>query len=352
MNHGKDSRVTASPVSLKQFLIIFAVMGFICGNYQIIIIKYMDTNPDRQLAFSAIMLGILLTFSIVGAVLISIFKRIYFDKPIQTVSAAAQKVAEGDFSVRIPPYRKDGKKDYVEVLNEDFNKMAGELTTIETLKTDFIANVSHEIKTPLAVIQSYATAIQDDSISAEERHEYGQIIVEASKKLTELVTNILKLNKLESQEIIPLSEPYALDEQLRECVLNYEELWEKKNIVLVGDDIDEVTVNCDKTLLELVWNNLISNAIKFTDDGGTITVSLKEENGVVAAQIKDTGCGMSEETAAHIFDRFYQGDTSHSTEGNGLGLALVKKVMVLIGGEISVVSHVHEGTAITVKFKM
>lgn len=339
-------------MSLKQFLIIFAAVLFTCSNYHILYIRYLETQPDKHNAFPGVMLGLLLVVSLIGAFLIGIFKRVYFDKPIRTIAKGAKKVAEGDFSVRIPPHRNDGKKDHIEVLIDDFNTMVEELTTIETLKTDFIANVSHELKTPLAVIQSYATAIQDDGITSAERHEYGKTIVEASKKLTELVTNILKLNKLESQEIVPVSEPYALDEQLRECVLSYEELWDKKGITLVGDDIDEVTVNCDRTLLELVWNNLISNAIKFTDEGGVITLTLKKENDCAIVLIKDTGCGMSEETAAHIFDRFYQGDTSHSTEGNGLGLALVKKVMALIDGDISVDSRVNEGTAITVKVKV
>nr|WP_236005922.1 HAMP domain-containing sensor histidine kinase [Desemzia sp. RIT 804] len=296
-----------------------------------------------------VVLTLLLTVSLIGALLVGIFKRVYFDRPIRTIADAAKRVTEGDFSVRIPSYRKDSKKDYIEVLIEDFNKMTEQLTTIETLKTDFVVNVSHEIKAPLSVIQSYATAIQDDSLSTEERREYGKTIVEASKKMTELITNILKLNKLEKQEFFPVSEPYALDEQLRECVLNFEELWGKKNITMVGDDIEEVAVNYDSALLELVWNNFISNAIKFTDEDGTISITLKKENNSAIVSIKDTGCGMNEETVAHVFDRFYQGDTSHSTEGNGLGLALVKKVINLIGGKMSVESHVNEGTTFTVK---
>ncbi|MDR0812920.1 MAG: HAMP domain-containing histidine kinase [Oscillospiraceae bacterium] len=346
----KSGRITASSVSLKQFLAIFAAILFTCGNYHILYISSFG-NRSRALSTFEGMLWVLI-FSLAGAVLIGIIKRAYLDKPMRTIAEAAKKVAGGDFGVRIPAHRKDGKIDHIEALIEDFNKMAEELSSIETLKTDFITNVSHEIKTPLSVIQSYATAIQDDGISAAERHEYGKTIVEASKKLTELVTNILKLNKLENQEILPVSEAYALDEQLRECVLHYEELWDKKNITLDGDDIDEVTVNCDRALLELVWNNLISNAIKFTDVDGTIALSLKKENGFAVASVRDTGCGMSGETAEHIFDRFYQGDTSHSSEGNGLGLALVKRVMGLVGGEISVESRVGEGTAFTVRLKI
>jgi signal transduction histidine kinase len=346
MKRGKDKRVTARFISLKQFLALFAAILFICGDYYIIYINYLEIHREGSTLFG---ISIVLLLSLAGALLLSLVKTVYFDKPIGIISEAAQRVANGDFSVRLPPHRKDGKKDQIEVLIEDFNTMAVELSTIETLKTDFITNVSHEIKTPLSVSQSYAVAIQDDDISAEERREYGKTIVEASKKLTELVTNILKLNKLENQEILPVSEPYALDEQLRECVLSYEELWDKKDLTLVGDDIEEVTVNCDKTLLELVWNNLISNAIKFTDAGGAITLTLREENGRAVVTVADTGCGMSGETAARSFDRFYQGDTSHSSEGNGLGLALVKRVMALIGGEISVESRVNEGTTITVK---
>ena len=352
MTKQKDKRITASAVSLKQFLIIFAAILFTCGNYHIIYITYLEAQPNKQDTFPLVMIGVLLTVSLVGAFLLGMFKTAYFDKPIRTIADAAKKVSNGDFSVRIPPHRKDGKKDHIEVLIEDFNTMTEQLSTIETLKTDFITNVSHEIKTPLSVIQSYTTAIQDDSITSDERHEYGKTIAEASKKLTELVTNILKLNKLENQEITPISEPYAFDEQLRECVLNVEALWDNKNITLVGDDIDEVTINQDKTLLELVFNNLISNAIKFTDENGTITLTLKKENGFAIITISDTGCGMSKETIAHIFDRFYQGDRSHSTEGNGLGLALVKRIITLTHAEISVKSCIGEGTTFTVKLKI
>lgn len=350
MKQKKDNRITASTVSLKEFFGIFAIIFFACSNYHISYLRFLETQPDNLNTFSGITL--ILIVSLIGAFLMGIFKRVYFDEPIRTIADAAKQVTEGDFGVRIPPHRKDGKKDHIEVLIEDFNTMAEELSSIETLKTDFMTNVSHEIKTPLSVIQSYATAIQDDSILPEERKEYGKTIVEASKKLTELVTNILKLNKLENQEILPVSEPYALDEQLRECVLNYEELWDKKNITLVGDEIEEVMVNCDRTLLELVWNNLISNAIKFTDEGGTITLTSKKENGYAVVSVRDTGCGMGEETAAHVFSRFYQGDTSHSTEGNGLGLALVKKVVALIGGEIRLKSRINEGSIFTVKLKI
>jgi signal transduction histidine kinase len=347
---GKDKRVTASPISLGQFLIIFISVLFTCGNYHIFYIRHAENQGGTPDIVAGIVL--ILFFSFLGSVLIGFIKTAYFDKPLRTLAEAAKKLSDGDFSVRIPHRKEKGKKDQVDVLVEDFNKMAEELGTIETLKTDFIANVSHEIKTPLAVIQSYAVAIQDDELGAEERREYGKTIVEASKKLTELVTNILKLNKLENQEIVPLAEAYSLDEQLRECVLNYEELWEKKGITLIGDDIADAIINCDRALLEIVWNNLLSNAIKFTPSGGTIMISLKQDGEVAVVTVSDTGCGMNAETAEHIFDRFYQGDTSHSAEGNGLGLALVKKVVNLLDGQILVDSEISKGTEFTVKLKI
>lgn len=352
MKKQNDSRITASSITFKQFLVMFGIILLICSNYHILYIRYLEIyNPNREL-LTIVVVGLLIALSFLGTILMNLFKGSYFDKPIKVIADAARKVAEGDFDLSISHRRKDGKKDYIEVLIDDFNRMVEELRTIQTLKTNFIANVSHEIKTPLAVIQSYATVIQQSDLSNDERHEYGKAIIESSKKLTELVTNILKLNKLENQEITPIKETYALDEQIRECVLNYEEIWDKKGITFIGDDIDAVMVNYDKSLLELVWNNLISNAIKFTDSDGVIIITLKKHDEQAIVSIKDTGQGMSEETIAHMFDRFYQGDESHTTEGNGLGMALVKRVMALVDGDIYVESQINVGSTITVRLKI
>lgn len=348
----KDKRINVGFFSLKQFLILFFAITLICASYNSMFLLYDYHQPDDHTIMPNALLGNLLFSTVITTVLLGYAKRYLFGKPIRKIAEAARRVADGDFTVRIHPFRKDGKKDEIEVLVEDFNTMIEELGTIETLKTDFIANVSHEIKSPLSVIQSYATAIQDDTLSPEERHEYSKTIVEASKRLSELVTNILRLSKLENQEIIPISEPYALGEQLYDCIIENEELGEKKGITFIGDGINEVSVNYDKALLELVWNNLITNAIKFTDSGGEVTLTLKEESGYAVVTINDTGCGMSEGTMEHIFDKFYQGDTSHATEGNGLGLSLVKKVIDILGGQISVVSRINEGTTFTVKLKL
>ena len=171
-----------------------------------------------------------------------------------------------------------------------------------------------------------------------------------TKKLSDLISNILKLNKLENQKTVPEMESIDLSELLRLCALSFENLFEKKNIGLECD-IDEVKIVGSASLLEMVFNNLISNAIKFTDEGGKISISLKQEKKNVIVKVKDTGCGISQEVGSRIFDKFYQADTSHSAEGNGLGLALVKKVIDVIGGEISVESKVGEGSSFIIKLK-
>jgi signal transduction histidine kinase len=191
--------------------------------------------------------------------------------------------------------------------------MAQELQSIETLKTDFIANVSHEIKTPLAVIQSYATSLQNTALTNDERNDYIKSIIEATQKLSTLVSNILKLNKLENQEILPEAHTFDLSEQIRRCAVMYEELWEYKNIVFDAE-LEEVAVCYDENMLEIIWNNLISNAVKFTKPHGSIFIKLKSKNDNAYISISNTGCGMDEETQKRIFDKFYQGDTSHSQE--------------------------------------
>jgi signal transduction histidine kinase len=267
------------------------------------------------------------------------------------LSEAAKKIAQGDFSIRIAPIRKDGKKDFVELMFDDFNTMAGELESIEMLKNGFIADVSHEIKTPLAVIQNYATALQNDTLGPKERNEYIKTIITSAQKLSSLVSNILTLNKLEHQEIPASALPFDVSEQIRRCALAFEDLWDRKNITFDAD-LEELTICSDEGMLEIIWNNLIANAIKFTAPGGFISLTLKRLAGFAVGRISDSGCGMDEETQKHIFDKFYQGDSSHSQEGNGLGLALVKKALGITGAKITVTSKAGEGTTFTVRLKI
>lgn len=222
---------------------------------------------------------------------------------------------------------------------------------METLRTDFISNVSHELKTPLAVIRNYGVMLQQKNITESERQEYGQAISNASQRLADMITNILKLNKLENQQIYPDKKIYDLSEQLCECLLSFENAWEAKDLEIETNIEDGIEVESDPELLSLVWNNLFSNAIKFTEPGGKVSLSLISDCDWAVVSVSDTGCGISSEVGVHIFEKFYQGDTSHATQGNGLGLALVKRVVDIVGGEIEVTSELGVGSTFTVRIR-
>ena len=273
------------------------------------------------------------------------------ERPVVKITEATTRMIEGDFSVRVEPISKFGTDDSFNDIIECINKMAEELSGVETLRADFIANVSHEMKTPLAVMQNYGTLLQTPDLSEEKRIEYAKTITDSSRRLADMMTNILKLNRLENQQIYPHLTALDLGEQLCESLLQYESTWERKNIEIETDITEGVFVFADAELLSLVWRNLFSNAFKFTENGGKVMLTLAADEKYATVKISDTGCGMSADVGAHIFEKFYQGDTSHATEGNGLGLALVKRVVDIMQGEICVESAVGVGTTFTVKIR-
>ena len=273
-------------------------------------------------------------------------QRVY-EEPMHRLAEATEQVAGGDFSVYIPPIHTSDKLDYLDVMLVDFNKMVEELGSIETLKTDFFSNVSHEIKTPLAVIQNNAELLRLEDLTDKQR-DYADTIYQSSRRLSDLISNILKLNKLKKQNITPDTQVYDVCAQLAECALGYEETWEQKALDFDADMEDHAEIAADPALMELVWNNLFSNAVKFTEPGGSImlTESSDEEN--VYVSVQDTGCGMGENTKKHIFEKFYQGDTSHTMAGNGLGLALALRVLQLNNFQIKVESAPGQGSTFMV----
>lgn len=331
--------------------ILFFLTIAVTVTVAMLLYSYADEKSGGDQGTVAAVMLLVIVFLSAACTVIDVFRRkIMVEKPVEKILEATERIAAGDFSVEVVPTHEYEKYDEYDLIMENLNVMAAELSKSEILKTDFISNVSHEIKTPLAIIQNYATALQDESLDINTRQKYAKTLVQASKRLTALVTNILKLNKLENQEIKPEYETVNLTEMLAETVLSFEEWIEKKGLTL-DCDLDEVTLVSATSYLEIVWNNLLSNAIKFTDAGGVIGVSLKRENSWYTVRISDTGCGISPETGKHIFEKFYQGDTSHAQEGNGLGLALVKKVIDVLGGEISVESEQGNGSTFIVRLK-
>ena len=270
-----------------------------------------------------------------------------YEEPMHKLAEATQKVAEGDFSVYVAPLHTSEKLDYLDKMLVDFNKMVEELGSIETLKTDFFSNVSHEIKTPLSIIQNNAELLCGEELNDRQKN-YADVIFHTSQRLADLISNILKLNKLEKQTITPALQNYDLCEQLAECAIGYEAAWEKKELEFDADMEDYAEIYADPDLMEIVWNNLFSNAVKFTAPGGKIILTEYSDENEIFVSVADTGCGMTEETKKHIFEKFYQGDTSHSTEGNGLGLALALRVLQLNNYRVEVTSRSGEGSTFTV----
>ncbi|HBN12755.1 MAG TPA: sensor histidine kinase [Clostridiales bacterium] len=304
-------------------------------------------QSGNKTTIALVMFAVIVFLAAVCTVVDWLRRKITVDRPVQKILEATDKIASGDFSVRLDIRHPVNRYDEYDCIMENFNKMAAELSRTEVLHTDFISNVSHEIKTPLAIIQNYAASLQNKNLDDRTREKYAQTLVGASKRLTALITNILKLNKLENQEIKPEYETVNLTETLAETVLGFEELIENKGLELECDFDEDVIIFSSPSYLETVWNNLLSNAVKFTEKG-KISVSLKKEKGQAVVKVSDTGCGISSETGKHIFEKFYQGDTSHSQEGNGLGLALVKKVIDFTGGTIAVNSELGKGTTFTI----
>ncbi len=344
-------------LSLYHYLCFFLLMAFIITCCMLLFITTMSNSMNLEFTQEDINTAAILTFwnvvflSLVCTLIDALRRKYTVDRPVKTIVAAAERIAKGDYSVRIPPLKGLNRADGLDKIVECYNKMAKELSGIETMQSDFIANVSHELKTPLSVMQSYASLLSARDITDEERENYSKAISDACRRLADLISNILKLNKLENQQIFPAAQKYNLSEQICECLLNFEGAWEEKKIDIETEIAEDLFICADPELLSLVWNNLISNALKFTDSGGKVSLSLCQRDGFAIVSVRDTGCGISSEVGKHIFEKFYQGDPSHATQGNGLGLALVKRVIDITHSEIEAQSEAGVGTVFTVKIK-
>lgn len=263
-----------------------------------------------------------------------------FVSPMMKLGDAMRKVADGDFSVRLDCTSRI--RDVREVY-DSFNTMVKELGNTETLQTDFVSNVSHEFKTPINAIEGYASLLQDNQLTDEQKNAYIDKIIFNTRRLSDLVGNILLLSKVNNQTISPKASTFRLDEQVRQSILALESKWEKKEIEF-DIDLDEVEYTGFENLLSHVWLNLIDNAVKFSPQNGQIRIRLKQLDGSVTFSIWDNGLPIPEADIGRIFSKFYQGDNSHASEGNGLGLALVRKIVSAEQGAISVSSSEDAGT--------
>ncbi len=343
--------------SLRSYVTFFLLIAFIITCCMELFLYAMSrsmviTYTERGIRYAAVLtFGNVFFLSLICTVIDALRRRFIVERPVRRIVEGAEKIMQGNLSARIEPFHSIASEAGFDTIIDCFNRMAEELSGVETLRTDFISNVSHELKTPLAVMQNYGTMLQTPDLPEEKRIEYAKAITESSRRLADLITNILKLNRLENQQIFPAAKRYNLGEQLCECLLNFESTWEKKGIEINTDIEEDVFVESDDELLTLVWNNLFSNAMKFTEPGGSVSLRLKSDDGFAVVQVRDTGCGINPEVGRHIFEKFYQGDTSHATQGNGLGLALVKRVVDIVGGDISVSSEIGKGSTFTVRIR-
>lgn len=300
-------------------------------------------NGQQQPPVSPVLLVILLVLvsAIIGCVLAVALYSLTFREFTQ-FEQAMNRVAKGDFSVTLPV----SDESYMHDLNNAFNAMVRSLQSIETLKTDFISDFSHEFKTPITSICGFAKLLKNPNVAEEDKQEYINIIISESTRLSQLAQNTLSMSKLDNSDGAIERRVYSLDEQLRHCAIIFQAETERRHIDIsvIGDDAEYYG---NEELMQQMWINLIGNAVKFTPEGGSIDIAVKGGDPVTVS-VRDTGCGMDEETKAHIFDKFYQGDKSRSSAGNGLGLAIVRKIVQLAGGGIDVVSAPGQGSTFTV----
>ena len=312
--------------------------GLLTGFIMIGIKRFLQFLSPLQMPFVFLIVGLVVSVIIGTCISAAVASKIV--RPVREVKKAMHRVEKGDFSQRLEVTGFNGE---IDELIESYNKMAQELGGIEMFRENFINSFSHEFKTPIVSIQGFAKQLKKENLSEEKKQEYIDIIISESKRLTNLSSNILMLSKLENQQIITDKTSFSLDEQIRNCILLLEKQWTAKDISF-DIDMQEIQYTTNAEMLSQVWVNIIGNAIKFSPEGSSIRVKLFKEGDVITAEITDRGIGMDQQTISHIFERFYQGDRAHASEGNGLGLPLVKRIVELCNGNIRVESQYGKGT--------
>lgn len=325
-------------------LIILVTVGLLTGVTSFII---SSLYPDGEYSFVQ-------TISVIGASVLAgwllaiVISNIVL-KPLNNLILATKNIMNGDFSCKVPvTWQNKYSFDEINQLISSFNDMSDELARNELFRNDFISNFSHEFKTPLVSIRGFAQQLYDGDLTPEQQKEFSKIILEEATYLSKLSTDILLLTSLENKNIVTEKTLVSLDEQLRTCMLMLEPYWEAKNLD-IDMNLDEISIYQNESLLAHIWKNLIDNAVKFTPDNGSVRVSCRAEKDKIVVSVSDSGIGIEKDKIPYIFDKFYQGDKSHATKGNGLGLALVKRIVDLCEGTIRVLSTAGEGSEFIVE---
>ncbi|MGN1026510.1 MAG: ATP-binding protein [Faecousia sp.] len=323
------------------FTTIIVVFVIICAVWLLLFrLGVVQIDPtDRHVPIVMFLLG----SALLGAS-IALYVGKWIIRPIQKISDAFDELSRGNFTVKVPT---DEKVEEIREMAQHFNAMTYDLSHIETLRSDFVANVSHEFKTPIAAIEGYATLLQNPNLTRQKHDHYLEIILDNSRRLSNLSSNILTLSKLENQELIVDNREFRLDEQIRRSILLLEGKWSVKNIEF-DLDLPKQMYYGSEPLLAQVWSNILDNAIKHSPAGGVIHVNIQSADKWLSVCITDHGDGMTQEVQKHIFEKFYQGDPSRKAEGNGLGLALVKRIVDLCSGKVEVASSPGNGATFLV----
>lgn len=341
MKNNRKERITRLKLTLFfsgfVFAIIIIALGIVFGIIALLIhigaLELGDNIPSIKqnilnVALISLILGFITSFS-TGSFSIS---------PFNVVVNAMDSLASGNYAVRLKFKSLFAKTKIAKDFEKSFNSMAAELQKTEMLRSDFVNNFSHEFKTPIVSIAGFAKLLKHGGITPEQQKEYIEIIEEESLRLSYMATNVLSLTKIENQVILTDISSFNLSEQIRNSVLLLQSKWEKKNLELILD-FDEYYVNAHEEMLKQVWINIVDNAVKFTPENGKIEIDIRKQGQIITVSVINTGEPISEEKIPLIFNKFYQGDESHTSEGNGIGLAIVKHVVNLHHGEIKVKSQ-------------
>ena len=340
----RDNHSLVHNISLYVFLIILAAGLITLGIvFFLRLVGYFPSRSEQPIIY---MVSFIVASAVIGTV-ISYMVAKHVLSPLSEFEKAMKEIENGNFNVSVDP---EGTPKSIARVCESFNRMAKELSGTEMFRSDFINSFSHEFKTPIVSIEGFAARLKKDDLPEEKRKEYIDIIISESKRLTNLSTNILMLNKFENQEYITDRDTFFIDEQIRSCVLLLEKQWSKKDLDF-DIDMEPIEFYGNQEMLSQVWLNIIGNSIKFSNEGSVINIKAFTRDGRIRVSITDHGEGMDEETLKHIFERFYQGDSAHASEGNGLGLPLVKRIVELCSGTIRVESEKGKGTVFTVFFR-